>query len=173
MFQTEPWEAPVHMPEIRPRKEYLYDDFVYVIRDDGVEIVGYRARWKTIRIPVQLEGRSVVAIGGGAFMGNEALKDLIIPGSVRWIGDYAFYRCPALQLVILMEGVENIGSHAFDECSMIREVYTPCSIRQVGNDAFMDTPKLRIMGSPESAMQPYCDQNGFLLIPHRPEENAE
>lgn len=53
------------------------------------------------------------SIGGSAFWGCDALKEIKIPNTVKTIGNYAFYCCSKLTNIVLPEALEELGSFAF------------------------------------------------------------
>ena len=55
-------------------------------------------------------------------LGDEEIKDLVIPEGVTAIKNYAFYGCSGLTSVTIGNSVTSIGSYAFYNCSGIRLV---------------------------------------------------
>ena len=80
------------------------------------------------------EGTEVIA--PKAFYGNEMLKRVEFPGSLREIGDHAFSNCSLLSEVIFCEGLETIGQHAFAYTDSLRRIDLPDSLVSVGMTAF-------------------------------------
>ena len=76
-------------------------------------------------IPEEIGGRPVTAISHGAFDGNQTIRTLKIPNSVKNI-EYSFSQCNNLESVDLGDGVESV--YAFDVCQKLRKVYIGKSV---------------------------------------------
>ncbi|MDY2627961.1 MAG: leucine-rich repeat domain-containing protein, partial [Lachnospiraceae bacterium] len=88
--------------------------YTYSVDSDGnATITGYKGKASSIIIPEQIDGYTVVAIGGSAFKGNTGLTSVIIPDTVTSIGDEAFNGCTNLENVCLPDSVVTIGANAF------------------------------------------------------------
>jgi len=86
-------------------------------------------------------GRAVIPEGtteipAWAFDGNERLRFVQLPASVRMIGKRAFGNCTALESVELNEGLETIEGNAFTGCRKIRKLVCPDSLRSVASFTF-------------------------------------
>ena len=78
---------------------------------------------------------SLQIIGGGAFGGaNFSLIDLIVPGSVSYVGNYAF-SMTGLRSVVFEQGVDTIAEYAFSNCNL-SQVEIPASVSYLGSQAF-------------------------------------
>ncbi len=64
----------------------------------------------------------------GAFFECTALKEIVIPASVKSIAWYAFLRCTSLEQLNLPNGLEQIGWGAFEGCSSLDNVVIPASV---------------------------------------------
>ena len=64
-----------------------------------------------------------------------AIKEIVIPKSVKTIGDGAFYNCNNLASIILQEGLESIGDDCFRHTA-IREIVIPKTVKSIGYNAF-------------------------------------
>ena len=60
----------------------------------------------------------VTKIAVGAFQGQEALKNVTLPGSVDELGEDTFAQCISLTSVTLPEGLTAIRKHAFSGCTL-------------------------------------------------------
>lgn len=56
------------------------------------------------------------------FLGEEEVKDLVIPNGVTSIGSFAFYGCSDLTSVTIPKSVTSIGSSSFEDCSSLKYV---------------------------------------------------
>ncbi len=79
----------------------------------------------------------VEEIGIGAFSGiGNALKEVTIAGSVKYIEGSAFSNNYELETVTLNEGTEWIGASAFYMCESMKEISIPQSVREIRPRAF-------------------------------------
>ena len=73
------------------------------------------------------------------YLGEEEIKDLVIPNSVTSIGDNAFEYCIGLTSVNIPNSVTSIGKYAFDGCSGLISGNIPASVTFVGEGIFNNT----------------------------------
>lgn len=77
------------------------EDFEYEIRDGTVTILSYSGSRKIMRIPSRIEGYEVKAIATDAFLGNETIRRVFLPDTVREIGSWAFAACTNLEEIYI------------------------------------------------------------------------
>lgn len=75
-------------------------------------------------------------LGERVFENCTALKKIIIPTSVTYIGWNAFYGCSNLETVVLPEGLTYIGSSAFSYCKKLTSINLPSSITNIEGSIF-------------------------------------
>lgn len=68
------------VPEYAPES-----DFKYIIKDDGVHIIGYTGKAESLYIPSTIEGIQVTVIESSAFNSNTTIKEIVIPEGVTEI----------------------------------------------------------------------------------------
>lgn len=78
---------------------------------------------------------TVTDIDKRAFISNNDLLSVTIPGSVKHVGDYAFAECSKLASVKMGDSVETIGVHAFSRSSLVSITFGS-KIRTIGKYAF-------------------------------------
>ncbi len=78
---------------------------------------------------------TVTYIGCGAFSGNDIIRKITIPASVKKIDEEAFCYCSNLETALIEYGVQEIGDYAFGFTD-IKKVIIPRSVKRVGNGAF-------------------------------------
>ena len=93
---------------------------------------------ENIIIPSQIDGLPVVEIAKDAFKGEQQIKSVIIPGSVKNIGLSAFEDCFNLQSIQIQAGTSIIGSRAFAYIHPNSHIQIPDSIIEIGVDAFIN-----------------------------------
>ena len=102
---------------------YTLDD------DDNATITAYKGNATAVVIPSKLDGYTVVAIGFGAFRGNNNLRAVTIPDTVTSIGNYAFYACKKLSEVTLSSTLTSLGSKAFGDCTGLTSIVIPKTVQ--------------------------------------------
>jgi opacity protein-like surface antigen len=135
---------------------------------DTVCITGYSGSKAELEIPESLAGYTVTRIGDGAFSGNTALTDIIVPLTLTEIGDEAFLGCSSLSRPWLPLGLTSIGDRAFYGVSGV-SVNVPRSVTHIGADAFTGYRYLNVCPGTYSyewalAIQ---DQNPSVMIASR------
>ena len=76
------------------------------------------------------------------YLGEEEIKDLVIPNSVTSIGNYAFHYCSSLTSVTIPISVTSIGEGAFSGCSSLTSVTIPNSVTIIGGSALSGCSRL-------------------------------
>lgn len=85
----------------------------------GAAVTGVSFVSATMTIPSAVSGKSVVAIGEGAFLDADAIVSLSLPASLRTIGEGAFFGCDGITSVMVPASVSSIGDWAFSHCSSL------------------------------------------------------
>lgn len=88
--------------------------YSYTVYDDGSVVIIEADVSGEVKIPAELSGRKVTAIGEGAFFKNTSITSVSIPDGIESIGIYAFSDCTALTSVEISESVWQIAPFAFD-----------------------------------------------------------
>lgn len=137
------------------KQEKTCGDFKYYLDENGCAVIsGYTGSEENLlNIPAELDGYTVVKIGGGAF-DNRAefssrpldevsakedgfgFKEVSLPSTVTEIGDCAFAYCESLEKINLSESVETIGYSAFESCKSLTDVTFPKSLKAICDAAF-------------------------------------
>ena len=146
----------------------------YAVHPDGLHVVRALETQAVMEIPGSRFGLPVSAVKDRAFMGNETLERLTIPGSVRGIGHMAFAQCEGLELVTLGDGVEQVGEFAFASCPQLHTVHVPASVASLSAGAFDGaSPQFMLWGERGShahqiasdAQLPFADANEYDAVP--------
>ena len=87
---------------------------------------------------------------GHLFLGNEEVKNLVIPEGVTAIRANAFYKCSGLTSVTIPNSVTSIGESAFYDCSGLTSVTIGNSVTSIGKWAFCDCSGLSSVTIPNS-----------------------
>ena len=116
---------------------YLRDDkFLFEITDGEAILKEYRGEDESVIIPEKANIYKVTEIGEEAFKGNEIIKSVLIPGSVKKINKNAFNSCKELSSVTIEKGAWLIGVAAFNLCSNLRYVSMGDTVKTISYDAF-------------------------------------
>lgn len=91
----------------------------YFLQDDGTVIISSADVSGDVVIPSELGGKTVTAIGEGAFYKNTAITSVVIPDTVESIGIYAFSDCTELKSITVGSKVWRISPFAFDNTPWI------------------------------------------------------
>ena len=75
----------------------------------------------------------ITSIRNSAFLYNQTVANITIPGSVTSIGEAAFLECHNLANVTISEGVKSIGGNAFYNCSSLTNITVPDSVTDMGS----------------------------------------
>ena len=93
---------------------------------------------------------SVTSIGNYTFQYCSGLTSVSIPNSVKNIGNSAFLGCSGLTSVTIGNGVTSIGGNAFGGCSSLTSITIPNSITSIGGSAFINCTSLTSIIIPNS-----------------------
>jgi hypothetical protein len=69
--------------------------------------------------------KSIVTIGGGAFLRFQALETVVLPPGLKSIGQGAFLECQNLTSICIPSGVTEIGNGAFMKCANLAYIEIP------------------------------------------------
>ena len=99
---------------------------------------------RSITIP-----NTVKTIGKRAFRELRGLKKVTIPNSVTSIGDSAFAKCDYLTSVTIPGSVKTLGNSAFSGCTVLARVKLNKGLKTIGDSAFSNTSLVTVV-IPES-----------------------
>ena len=150
--------AEKHGFNIIPTKPTPAEDFAYTIGSNGIKITGYAGNSKTLMIPDEIDGVSVVSISGNAFYNNTRLEYVYIPDSVTVIdngstygfGDGTFYGCENLKTVRLPRFLKEISTNLFHNCTSLVSIEIPNTVTRICESGFYGCKSLVSVSLPES-----------------------
>ena len=163
-------------------KQKLYVQIEYKPVDGGLCITKLHGRCAEIRIPEEINGIPVVAIGERAFAvkeeapvaepfdeleaeivfvaealtetaGGQALRRIFLPDSVETIGAYAFRGCAAMERVSLPAKLEAVSVRMFDGCVSLEQVTLPAGLKAIEDYAFYGCGSLGKLRLPEGVVR--------------------
>lgn len=74
-----------------------------------------------------------------AFRGNQTIKEVILPDTLKAIGESAFEDCTNLEKINLPQSLTCIGNLAFAGCKLNQDIKLPENLDFIGNYAFRNT----------------------------------
>lgn len=99
-------------------------------------------------------------IGDNAFSGT-AVKTLVLPDTLKFIGARAFSDCKELHELYLPLGIKILEDGAFSNCPKLQSVYVPESIEKIGKDCFLSNSSPILICKKGSITYRYCKSNGI------------
>lgn len=90
--------------------------YTYVVEDGQITLTGYLGSEEKVSVPDTVDGKRVVRIGKETFR-ETAVREVILPTTVRYIDWFAFYGCFGLRFVSIPASVQRIDYGAFEGCS--------------------------------------------------------
>ncbi len=112
----------------------------------GVEDIGE----DIIKIPSEINNKSVRKIGPKSFQNIKGISTIEIPSTVIEIGKWAFSNCGDLQKIVIPDTVEEIGPNAFSYCTSLQSVHLPKQVKAISKSTFSGCNKLKDITIPES-----------------------
>ena len=88
----------------------------------NMRTIGYAGSGGDIVIPMTIENKFVIGVGGGSFTGCNNIKSVEMPMMATWIGDDAFACCESLESVTFNDKLDSIGNDAFFGCTSLKNV---------------------------------------------------
>ena len=85
-------------------------------------------------------------IGDYAFINCEALREILLPNTLKIIGKSCFQNCKSLNSITIPDSVETISENAFFNCKCLQIQNLPQGIKEIGDTAFQ-----------------WCNVNGIII----------
>lgn len=114
----------------------------YQVTDGEAKVTGYAGSSTVLHIPETIENATVKGIAKGAFKGNTALEEVILPETVSFLGSEAFKDCSNLKKVWLPVDLTVINASCFENCVSLEHVQLPYEITRICKAAFKNCKKL-------------------------------
>lgn len=137
--------------------------YAYSENDDGtITITGGTIVTPKLKIPAELDGKKVSAIGNSAFLFQSFITDLVIPEGVKSLDWYCFNTCENLETVTLPDSLEFIDSWAFERCSRLKTINVPANVTRINGGAFAQNSSMTSITC-DPANKNYVSVNGVLF----------
>ena len=127
-------------------------DFNYDINEEGDAVIrSYNGTDDIVSIPENINGYMVTEIAPYAFSGNNIIRHIEIPQTMRVIGESAFYNCESLRSVAINHHAEifEILDATFANCISLEFVSLPDNLNVIGKNAFYNCMCLTDIQLPE------------------------
>ncbi len=122
-------------PSIEDQGEQLkVDGSIYEKTEDGLVLVEYSGNSVIVRLPSEIGGYPVIAVGSHAFKNSSAVQYLELSRNIKRLDTFSLYDLTNLQEVFIPESVTEIRTYAF---SRVKKCTTPA-------DSFASQHMLRI-----------------------------
>lgn len=151
------------------QNEYTPSDYEYIEMPDGtLSINAYSGKTysTTLTIPTYINEKKVTAISDYAFAnnlyGNNTIKTIIIPSTIKSIGKCAFYNSDYIEKIEFEESSEltTIGEYAFSMMENLQKIQIPNEVNLIEQNAFLYSGITKInTGNNKN----YKWEDGFLL----------
>lgn len=138
------------LEEARAGEPRVFDDgscvWTYVLLDEAeARIERCESAAEDIRIPDEIEGFPVVAIGDDALAGLPVARQIVCPDSVLAIGGCAFRACRKLKRLVLPRFVDSFESSWFRHCMQVEELVLPGALEVIKPDIFDNSDLKRLV----------------------------
>ena len=117
----------------------------YEIDGDEITLREFVSDEVVVRIPQEIDGRRVVALGNKAFVQNANLTMVVIPEGARSVGAFCFKFCENLSNVSLPSTLTTLEQQAFGFCPRIKNMTVPESVDSIGRAAFIGCFSLNLI----------------------------
>lgn len=176
---------------MKDKKQLCANNFYYKLNEQGEAIITGAEVWpEVLIIPEQLDGYTVVEIGGSAFdtdivyheklslekaenrcIYEDRIKEVQLPETIRSIGACAFYQCNSLHKINFPKSLRWIDSLAFANAWELEEIRLPKGCELYWEDTFTSDSRLAVFeeqGAFEGVRGFIDDENGGV-----PEDGVE
>ena len=126
-------------------------DLSYYIDGNCATVTGYNGNAARFKIPSELGGYPVMAIGANAFLSRQNITKIVLPDTLSTIGYAAFEGCSSLEEINIPAAVTVIPERAFYKCTSLNEVaIAGNNLMEIGYSAFSDCTSLTEIRLPNS-----------------------
>lgn len=127
-------------------EEIVFSEGCEVIDGDGYcGLFDGQNHLKSVKLP-----NSLKVIGNRAFRGCKSLSDLIMPEGLQTIGKEAFAECTSLSNLKFSEGLQAIGQGAFKNCTSLGKIQFPSGLQEISGEAFVGCTLLTEVKLPDN-----------------------
>ena len=127
--------------------------FTYDERQEGYVIYRWTSNDKVVRVPKEIKGKPVIAIGERGLANLEHCEAIVLPDTVRYLAKTAFAIDESLKYVYLGKSIETVEDDIFNGCSSLEEVTFPEGTKSIGTLVFWGTESIKSITIPASVTE--------------------
>ena len=134
-----------------PETDEMY--FTYDEWQEGYVIYSCTSDDKVVRVPKEIKGKPVIAIGERGLANLKNCEAIVLPDTVRYLSKAAFAIDGALKYVYLGKSIETVEDDIFNGCSSLEEVTFPEGTKSIGTLVFWGTKSIKSITIPASVTE--------------------
>ena len=127
--------------------------FTYEEWQEGYVIYSCTSDGKVVRVPKEIKGKPVIAIGERGLANLKNCEAIVLPDTVRYLAKAAFAIDGALKYVYLGKSIETVEDDIFNGCSSLEEVTFPEGTKSIGTLVFWGTKSIKSITIPASVTE--------------------
>ena len=127
--------------------------FTYEEWQEGYVIYSCTSDDKVVRVPKEIKGKPVIAIGERGLANLKNCEAIVLPDTVRYLSKAAFAIDGALKYVYLGKSIETVEDDIFNGCSSLEEVTFPEGTKSIGTLVFWGTKSIKSITIPASVTE--------------------
>ena len=127
--------------------------FTYEEWQEGYVIYSCTSDDKVVRVPKEIKGKPVIAIGERGLANLKNCEAIVLPDTVRYLAKAAFAIDGALKYVYLGKSIETVEDDIFNGCSSLEEVTFPEGTKSIGTLVFWGTKSIKSITIPASVTE--------------------
>ena len=129
-------------------KYFTYDEW-----QEGYVIYSCTSDDKVVRVPKEIKGKPVIAIGERGLANLKNCEAIVLPDTVRYLAKTAFAIDGALKYVHLGKSIETVEDDIFNGCRSLEEVTFPEGTKSIGTLVFWGTRSIKSITIPASVTE--------------------
>ena len=129
-------------------KYFSYDEW-----QEGYVIYSCTSNDKVVRVPKEIKGKPVIAIGERGLGNLKNCEAIVLPDTVRYIGVGAFAIDNKLKYVHLGKSIETVEDDVFNSDSSLESVVFPEGTKSIGTLVFWGTRSIKSITIPASVTE--------------------
>ena len=129
-------------------KYFTYDEW-----QEGYVIYSCTSDDKVIRVPKEIKGKPVIAIGERGLANLKHCEAIVLPDTVRYIGKGAFTIDNKLKYVHFGKSIETVEDDVFNSDSSLESVVFPEGTKSIGTLVFWGTESIKSITIPASVTE--------------------
>ena len=129
-------------------KYFTYDEW-----QEGYVIYSCTSDDKVVRVPKEIKGKPVIAIGERGLANLKHCEAIVLPDTVRYIGKGAFTIDNKLKYVHFGKSIETVEDDVFNSDSSLESVVFPEGTKSIGTLVFWGTRSIKSITIPASVTE--------------------